>query len=115
MNKPYWEIIFHPVAEKEYKKLGKQEQKQFINKIKRLANNPNLSLALPLSRELAGYYKLEFAGRYRAILTQIEEHKILVICSLRIRKGKDREDVYEIFKRWLDRNPDWLHEFLNNI
>lgn len=33
MSWSYWQVVFYPGAEKEYKKLGKVEQKQFIRKL----------------------------------------------------------------------------------
>lgn len=114
MSRSYWQVVFYPYAEKEYEKLGKTEQKQFIRKIQHLASDSELKLAFPLSNVLAGYYKLEFAGRYRTIIYKVEENRILIICSIGIRKDTDRDDVYSAFKRWLKRYPKWFQEFMQD-
>ena len=48
---------------------------------------------LPLRGSLVGYWKHQF-GSYRVIYRTYPEHRIVVVCSVGVRKQGDAEDIY---------------------
>ena len=70
-----YEITFDINAKRILKKLKKDEQKNILNKIQKLKDNPNLGKRL--SGNLYGLWKLRF-DKYR-ILYQIIENKLIII------------------------------------
>ncbi len=59
---------------------------------KKLAVDPE-SYGLALSGSLAGYWKHQFA-QHRVIYRIYREHRVVVVCSVGVRKQGDAEDIY---------------------
>jgi len=82
-----YKILLSPKARNFLEKLDKQDKERIKNKLKDLANNPELGK--PLTGRLAGLWSLR-AGDYRA-LYQIRHNELLVL----ILKIGHRKDIYD--------------------
>lgn len=69
-----YNLIFRGPAKKFIKKLNKKEQKDILNKIKKLKSNPELGKRL--SGNLYGLWKLRF-DKYR-ILYKIKHQELII-------------------------------------
>lgn len=81
-----YELIFKTPAERFLKKFNKETQKQILNRLKKLKNNPKLGK--PLVGNLSGLWSLKF-GNYRAIY-QIKHQELLIF----VLKIGHRKNVY---------------------
>lgn len=89
------------VAAETIQKLDSNVQRQVINKIEALKQEP-LLLEKPLQGPLKGYRSIRAAGqRYRIIYNVIEEEIIVIIVAVGIRKSGDKKDIYELMKKYI--------------
>jgi mRNA interferase RelE/StbE len=89
------------VAAETIQKLDSNVQRQVINKIEALKQEP-LLLGKPLQGPLKGYRSIRAAGqRYRIIYNVIEEEIIVIIVAVGIRKSGDKKDIYELMKKYI--------------
>ncbi len=89
------------VAAETIQKLDSKVQRQVINKIEALKQEP-LLLGKPLQGPLKGYRSIRAAGqRYRIIYNVIEEEIIVIIVAVGIRKSGDKKDIYELMKKYI--------------
>jgi len=89
------------VAAETIQKLDSNAQRQVINKIEALKQEP-LLLGKPLQGPLKGYRSIRAAGqRYRIIYNVIEEEIIVIIVAVGIRKSGDKKDIYELMKKYI--------------
>ena len=79
-----YQIIFRNPAKKLIKKLDKNIQKQIINKIKKLSENPYLGKRL--SGNLYGLWKLRF-DKFRIIYKFKNKELVIYIMNLEHRKN----------------------------
>ncbi|MDE3109768.1 MAG: type II toxin-antitoxin system RelE/ParE family toxin [Acidobacteriota bacterium] len=59
---------------------------------KKLSIDPK-GYALPLRGSLAGYWKHQF-GNHRVMYRVYPQHRVVVVCSVGVRKQGDAEDIY---------------------
>ena len=59
---------------------------------KKLAVDPE-GYGLPLRGSLAGYWKHQF-GNHRVVYRIYPQHRMVVVCSVGVRKKGDAEDIY---------------------
>ncbi len=59
---------------------------------KKLAIDPE-GYGLPLRGSLAGYWKHQF-GNHRVVYRIYPQHRVVVVCSVGVRKQRDAEDIY---------------------
>ena len=78
-----YNLIFRGPAKKFIKKLDKKEQKDILNKIKKLKSNPELGKRL--SGNLYGLWKLRF-DKYRIIYQIIQDKLIIIVLDIDHRK-----------------------------
>jgi mRNA interferase RelE/StbE len=91
--KPSFELRYTPDAAAEIKALDGSVRSQLRKVLeKKLAVDPE-SYGLPLRGSLAGYWKHQFA-QHRVIYRIYQEHRIVVVCSVGVRKQGDTEDIY---------------------
>lgn len=87
-----YELHFHPIAMKEWKKLAKGLQEQFKKILKRRLENPHVISAL-LSGSLKDCYKIKLRQpRYRLVY-QVNDNK-LIITVIAVGK-RNNNKVYE--------------------
>ncbi len=79
-----YEITFDINAKKILKKLKKSEQKNILNKIKNLRENPYMGKRL--SGNLYGLWRLRF-DKYRILYQIIENKLIIVVMNIAHRKN----------------------------
>jgi mRNA interferase RelE/StbE len=96
-----YNIKLTPIAAEAIQKLDSNVQRQVINKIEALTQEP-LLLGKPLQRPLKDYRSIRAAGqRYRIIYKVIEEEIIVIIVAVGIRKSGDKKDIYELMKKYI--------------
>ena len=83
-------------------KCGRKEQKQTSAKIDKLKTNPRFGK--PLEDELAGYFSIKAAGRYRAIYCLDEKKNktttiTVTVVAVGIRKEGDPNDIYALARK----------------
>ncbi|GAB6277571.1 MAG: hypothetical protein SAMD01599839_21110 [Rectinema sp.] len=89
------------IAAEAIQKLDSNAQRQVINKIEALKQEP-LLLGKPLKGPLKDYRSIRAAGQgYRIIYKIIEEEIILIIVAIGIRKNGDKKDIYELMKKYI--------------
>jgi len=77
-------------------------RKQLMDKLTMLATHPDLGKRL--GGELQGLYSLRASrSRYRIIYKVEDDTVQVLVVRIGIRKGKDRDDVYQALKRELRR------------
>ena len=85
-----YELYFHPLALKEWKKLSEELQEQFKKQLKRRLENPHV-ISAKLSGQLKDCYKLHQAG-YRLVY-QINDNKMILLVVAVGKRYKNK--VYE--------------------
>jgi mRNA interferase RelE/StbE len=89
------------IASESIKKLDKNSQKQIVNKIESLREEP-LLLGKPLKGTLKEFRSIRAAGqRYRIIYQVFESEIIVIIIAVGIRKDGDKKDIYELMKKYV--------------
>lgn len=89
------------IAAETIQKLDSNAQKQIINKIEALKQEP-LLLGKPLQGPLKDYRSIRAGGqRYRIIYKVIEEEIIVIIVAVGMRKSGDKKDIYELMKKYI--------------
>lgn len=88
-----FELRYTPDAGADIKALDGSLRNQLRKVLeKKLAVDPD-GYGLPLRRSLAGYWKHQFA-RHRVIYRIYPKRRIVVVCSIGIRKQGDAADIY---------------------
>jgi mRNA interferase RelE/StbE len=83
------------------KKLDSKAQKQVIEKIELLKNNPK-QVGKQLKGNLKEYRSIRSVGqRYRIIYQIKEEEIIVIIVAVGIRRDGDKKDIYELMKKYV--------------
>lgn len=72
-----YELHFHPLALKEWKKLTKDIQEQFKKVLKRRLENPHV-IAARLSSPLRNCYKIKLRQSGYRLVYQTEDHKLII-------------------------------------
>jgi mRNA interferase RelE/StbE len=91
--KPPFELRFTLDAAAEIKALDGSVRNQLRKVLeKKLAVDPE-GYGLPLRGSLAGYWKHQF-GSHRVIYRTYPQHRVVVVCSVGVRKQGDAEDIY---------------------
>jgi len=89
------------IAAEAIQKLDSNVQRQVINKIEALKQEP-LLLGKPLQGPLKDYRSIRAAGqRYRIIYKVIEKEIIVIIVAVGIQKSGDKKDIYELMKKYI--------------
>lgn len=84
------------------KKLDKKTQTQILEKIEVLKTNP-LEVGKQLKGNLQNYRSIRSVGqRYRIIYHVLEKKIIVIIVAVGIRKDKDKKDIYELMKKFVN-------------
>jgi mRNA interferase RelE/StbE len=92
-SKPPFELRYTADAAADIKALDGSVRNQLRKVLeKKLAADPE-SYGLPLRGSLAGYWKHQFA-RHRVIYRIYPEQRVVVVCSVGVRKQGDAEDIY---------------------
>ncbi len=94
-----WRIEFTETAADMFYALPKKVQKVLLARIKKLVQDPKLQ-GKALSKELKGFRSIR-SMRHRIIFKVVEDEKKVILVAIGLRKGKDRDDIYEILKRLL--------------
>jgi mRNA interferase RelE/StbE len=90
---PRFELRYTPDAAADIKALDGSVRNQLRKVLeKKLAVDPE-GYGLSLRGSLAGYWKHQF-GNHRVIYRIYIEHRVVVVCSVGVRKQDDAEDVY---------------------
>ena len=96
-----YKIKLTKLAAESLQKIDKKTQKQIINEIESLRTEPAL-LGKPLKGPLKEYRSVRAAGqRYRIIYKIINEEVIVIIIAVGIRKEGDKNDIYELMKKYI--------------
>ena len=91
--KPSFELRYTSDAAAEIRALDGSVRNQLRKVLeKKLAVNPE-GYGLPLRGSLAGYWKHQFAN-HRVIYRIYPEHRVVVVCSVGVRKQGDAADIY---------------------
>ncbi|MCA0404453.1 MAG: type II toxin-antitoxin system RelE/ParE family toxin [Proteobacteria bacterium] len=72
-----YELHFHPIALKEWKKLAKELQEQFKKILKRRLENPHVISAI-LSGTLKNCYKIKLRQSGYRLVYQVNDNKLIV-------------------------------------
>lgn len=72
-----YELHFHPLALKEWKKLAKDIQEQFKKVLKRRLDAPHV-IAAKLKGELKNCYKIKLRQSGYRLVYQVEDHKLII-------------------------------------
>jgi len=92
-HKPPFELRYTSDAGTEIKALDGSVRNQLRKVLeKKLAVDPE-GYGLPLRGTLAGYWKHQF-GSHRVIYRTYPQHRVVVVCSVGVRKQGDAEDIY---------------------
>jgi mRNA interferase RelE/StbE len=91
--RPPFELRYTPDAAAEIQALEGSVRKQLRRVLeKKLAIDPE-AYGLPLRGPLAGYWKHQF-GNHRVVYRIYPQLRVVVICSVGVRKQGDVEDIY---------------------
>jgi mRNA interferase RelE/StbE len=92
-SKPPFELRFTPDAAADIKALDGSVRNQLRKVLeKKLAVDPE-GYGLPLRGSLAGYWKHQF-GNHRVVYRIYPQRRLVVVCSVGVRKQGDAEDIY---------------------
>jgi len=96
-----YKIKLTELATENIRKIDINAQKQIINKIEALREEP-LLLGKALKGSLKEYRSIRAAGqRYRIIYKVIETEIIIIIVAVGMRKDGDKKDIYELMKKYI--------------
>lgn len=87
-----YELHFHPLALKEWKKLSKELQGQLKKLLKRRLENPHV-LSAKLSGQLKDCYKIKLRQAGYRLVYQINNHKMILLVVAVGKRNKNK--VYE--------------------
>jgi mRNA interferase RelE/StbE len=87
-----YELHFHPLALKEWKKLSKELQEQFKKHLKRRLENPNV-ISAKLSGQLKDCYKIKLNQVGYRLIYQINDNKLILLVVAVGKRNKNK--VYE--------------------
>jgi mRNA interferase RelE/StbE len=88
-----FELRYTPDAAADIKALDGSVRKQLRKVLeKKLAVDPE-GYGLPLRGSLAGYWKHQF-GNHRVVYRIYPQRRVVVVCSVGVRKQGDVEDIY---------------------
>jgi mRNA interferase RelE/StbE len=99
-----WTIsLLTPAVEALSKIKDRRTQTQIQNAFQRLQQNPE-QVGKPLAGELAGYRSLRAVNQEFRIIYRVNRDEIeVLVVAIGRRKEGDRDDIYELAKRWLRR------------
>ncbi|MDF1683452.1 MAG: type II toxin-antitoxin system RelE/ParE family toxin [Legionellaceae bacterium] len=87
-----YELLFHPLALKEWKKLSKTLQEQFKKTLKRRLENPHV-ISAALSGQLKNCYKIKLRQSGYRLVYHVNDKQITVTV---IAVGKrNKNDIYD--------------------
>jgi mRNA interferase RelE/StbE len=96
-----YKIKLTEIAAEYIKKLDSKSQKQVIEKIELLKNNPE-QVGKQLKGNLKEYRSIQSVGQRYRIIYQINEKEIIVlIVAVGIRRDGDKKDIYELMKKYV--------------
>ena len=96
-----YKIKLTKIAAEYIKKLDSKAQKQIIEKIELLKNNPK-QVGKQLKGNLKEYRSIRSVGQRYRIIYQINEKEIIVIIvAVGIRRDGDKKDIYELMKKYV--------------
>ena len=96
-----YKIKLTEIAAEYIKKLDSKSQKQVIEKIELLKNNPK-QVGKQLKGNLKEYRSIRSVGQRYRIIYQISEKEIVVIIvAVGIRRDGDKKDIYELMKKYV--------------
>jgi len=92
-SRTLFELRYTPDAAADIKALDGSVRKQLRKVLeKKLAVDPE-GYGLPLRGSLAGYWKHQFGG-HRVVYRIYPQPRVVVVCSVGVRKQGDAEDIY---------------------
>ena len=92
-SQPPFELRYTSNAAADIKALDGSVRNQLRKVLeKKLAIDPE-AYGLPLRGSLAGYWKHQF-GNHRVVYRVYPQHRVVVVCSVGVRKQGDAEDIY---------------------
>ena len=92
-----YELYFHPLALKEWKKLTKDLQEQFKKILKRRLDNPHV-IAANLRGNLKDCYKIKLRQSGYRLVYQVEDHQ-LIITVIAVGKRNQNEAYHDAENR----------------
>jgi mRNA interferase RelE/StbE len=96
-----YKIKLTKIAAEYIKTLDSKSQKQVIEKIELLKNNP-MKVGKQLKGNLKEYRSIRSVGqRYRIIYQINEEDVIVIIVAVGIRRDSDKKDIYELMEKYV--------------
>ena len=87
-----YELHFHPLALKEWKKLSKELQEQFKKLLKRRLENPHV-ISAKLSGQLKDCYKIKLHQAGYRLVYQVNDNKMILLVVALGKRNKNK--VYE--------------------
>jgi len=87
-----YELHFHPLAFKEWKKLSQELQEQFKKQLKRRLENPHV-ISAKLSWQLKDCYKIKLHQAVYRLVYQVNDNKLLLLVVAVGKRNKNK--VYE--------------------
>jgi mRNA interferase RelE/StbE len=93
LNWIIYELHFHPIALKEWKKLSKELQEQFKKQLKPRLENPHL-ISAKLSGQLKNCYKIKLHQVGYRLVYQINDNKMILLVVAVGKRNKNK--VYEL-------------------
>lgn len=99
-----WRIsLLSPAVEALSNIKDRRIQSQLQTAFQRLAQNPE-QVGKPLAGELAGYRSLRAVNQEFRIIYRVNKDEVeVLVVALGRRKEGDRDDIYALAKRWLQR------------
>lgn len=87
-----YELYFHPLALKEWKKLSRELQDQFKKTLKRRLENPHV-ISAKLSGQLKDCYKIKLYQVGYRLVYQVDDKKMILLVIAVGKRNKNK--VYE--------------------
>jgi mRNA interferase RelE/StbE len=96
-----YKVKITKIAAENIKAIDSKTQKQIINKIESLKEEP-LLLGKQLKGPLKEYRSIRAAGQRYRIIYQVNKNEIIVIVlAVGIRKDGDKKDIYALMKKYI--------------
>lgn len=97
-----WEVRLSPLAAEQLREItDRRISEALVKRARALAESPEQQ-GKPLGDDLAGLRSVRAVGQRWRIVFRLEQGKVIVlVLALGLRKGRDRDDVYNRLKRLL--------------
>ena len=96
-----YSIKLTEIASEALRSIDAKTRSQILSKIDQLKEDP-LLLGKALVGPLKEFRSVRAAGqRYRIIFKVLQEHIVVIVVAVGIRKSGDKKDIYELMKKYI--------------